>query len=199
MYQSIKRILSQTPLMVRSLGVYALIIGIVILGQLFVRSTIQPVAAIAYQPIVKVGQVHDVIQGTPIQVTVARLVMNLPVQLGNYDSNTSSWTLSDTAAFFATNTDKPNDYKGSTLIYGHNRASVFAPLSGLVVGDIVKVATDNGHNFSYSYSHDAFIKPDDTSILDEHPDKPQLILMTCDGVWSATRRVMYFSLVGVDV
>src|ERR1035437_3892789 len=104
MYQSIKRILSQTPLMVRSLGMYALMIGIVILGQFFVRSTVQPVAAIAYQPPVIVGQVHDVVQGMPTQLTVARLGMNLPVQLGNYDSNTNSWTLSDTAAFFATNT-----------------------------------------------------------------------------------------------
>jgi LPXTG-site transpeptidase (sortase) family protein len=185
--------------MVRSLGVYALIIGIVILGQVYLRTTIQPVAAVDYQPPVKVGQVHDVVQGTPTQLTVARLGMSLPVQLGSYDSNTNSWTLSDTAAFFATNTDKPNDYNGSTLIYGHNRASVFSPLSGLAVGDIVKVTTDNGHIFSYNYSRDAFIKPDDTSILDEHPDKPQLILMTCDGIWSTTRRVMYFNLVGVDV
>lgn len=198
MRQSFKSITPRIPLMVRSLGVYALVIGLVVAGQFIAQSTSRPVAAVDYRPPVVYGQVHYVIEGTPTKLTIELLGMSLPINIGSYDSSTGSWTLSDSAAFFASNTDKPNDYKGSTLIYGHNRASVFAPLSGLAVGDIVKVTTDNGYTFSYSYSHDADIKPNDTSIMNEHPDKPQLVLMTCDGIWSTARRAMYFSLVGVD-
>ncbi len=198
MYQLIKSMTSRIPLMVRSLGMYALVIGVIIVGQLISQFTTRPVAAMAYRPVVMSGQVHTVIQGAPIRLTIERLGMKLPVNTGSYDSNTGSWTLSDSAAFFASNTDQPNDYKGSTLIYGHNRVGVFAPLSGLAVGDVAKVVTDNGHTFSYSYSHDALVKPNDTTIMNEHPDKPQLILMTCDGIWSTARRAMYFSLAGVD-
>ena len=198
MHQSIKRILSRIPLMARSLGLYGLLIGALITVQLILPPSPKLVVA-AYQPVVKLGQAHYVVQGMPSTLAVDRLGLNLPVKSGTYDSSTGAWTLSNTDAFFATNTSEPNDYTGTTLIYGHNRVGVFSILSNLTSGDIAKLTTDNGHTFSYSYSHDEVIKPDDTTIFDQQAGKPQLLLMTCDGIWSTGRRVMFFDLIGVDV
>jgi LPXTG-site transpeptidase (sortase) family protein len=148
-------------------------------------------------PISKVVREKRIISGHPIKVTVTRLGVSLPVIDGTYDQTGDSWTLSDDKAQFATETAAPNDGFGATFIYGHNIPTVFEPLKDLVVGDILTVETDNGYTFTYRYLSDEIVSPEDTSVLDEHSVAPRVTLMTCDGIWSENRRVMYFELQGV--
>jgi len=199
-----RQFLHRTPLLVRTTLVYVVLIGASIGVGAYVHATsyippTSPLPVPAYVPPVKMGVAQRVIQGNPTRIQVDRLRIDLPIDPGVYDAKTGQWTLSNTAAFFATITDQPNDYKGSTFIYGHNRRSVFAALSGIKEGDTVRILTDNSHSFTYTYTHDASVHPDVTDILYAHPEPPQLVLMTCEGTFSATRRIMYFTLTGVDV
>lgn len=199
MLRSPRLFFSRTPLIVRTVLAYSFLIGITTGVSILVRQAEAiPVAVVAYTQPLKIGVAQRVVQGAPLRIQVDRLDIDLPINEGTYDAKTGEWTLSESAAYFATITDQPNDYKGSTFIYGHNRRSVFAPLAAIKAGDTVRITTNNHHSFTYTYLRDASIAPDMTSILYEHPEPPQLVLMTCEGVFSATRRIMYFTLTGVD-
>lgn len=199
--QAVMDFFGRTPLLLRSLFAYALIAGAWFGIQLLIVATspapLSPPHVAAYTPPVKVGTAQRAVQGTPARIQVERFGIDLPINPGTYDAKTGEWTLSDAAAYFATITDKPNDTKGSTFIYGHNRQSVFAKLAGVKAGDTVKIFTTEGPVFTYTYARDASVSPNMTDILYEHPVPPQLVLMTCEGLTSATRRIMYFTLTDV--
>ena len=131
------------------------------------------------------------------RLRIERLGVDLNVRDGFYDAATKEWTLNDTEAFFATVSDRPSNGPGSTFIYGHNRPAAFAPLAGLGVNDTVELSDAEGTVFRYAYVRDARIAPTVTNVLYEESDTPQLILMTCDGLFNEVRRVMYFTLVEV--
>lgn len=135
-----------------------------------------------------------VIRGTPKRLIVSRLGIDLPVIAGNYDAEADNWTLSEDSAHFATMTTAPNDQNGLTLIYGHNTWAVFAPLISLQPGDTVRLRTTGGHTFVYTFKESTNVTPTTTSILSRKAKKPQLALMTCDGIWNESRRIMYFDL-----
>jgi len=138
--------------------------------------------------------VKRVIYGEPVSLQIERLGINLPIKNGVYDSTTGKWTLSDDAVYFAQITALPNNQRGNTFLYGHNDRNVFGSLSGLIGGDLAIIRTANNHIFTYVYSSDETIPPDLTSVLYANPDTPQLTMMTCEGVFSQARRLMYFNL-----
>lgn len=137
----------------------------------------------------------EIIDGEPISLQVERLGVNLPIKNGVYNESTGGWTLSDDAVvYYAKVTVLPNNQRGSTFLYGHNNNRVIEPLSGLIVGDIAVITTTNGHTFKYAYMNDAVVPPDLTSVLYDDPEIPRLTIMTCEGVWSQARRLMFFDL-----
>lgn len=136
--------------------------------------------------------------GEPSTMSVARLGVNLPIKNGVYNYKTDEWTLSNDAAYYASMTSLPNDSRGNTFIYGHNNDAVLSPLGGLKVGDILTIKTTNGYTFTYRYSHDSIVPPDLTSVLYADPSTPQVTVMTCEGIFSQARRLMYFEFVGVS-
>jgi LPXTG-site transpeptidase (sortase) family protein len=192
--------LTHTPLLVRTFAVYGLIALVVTLSGWLLKNQplTQPVAVETYVAPVVHGEARRVLSGSPAKIEVERLDISLPVEKGVYNALTKEWSLSHTAAFFATVSDTPNDHRGSTFIYGHNHQSVFARLADIRPGDEVKVTTANGYAFTYEYSRDAIIRPDMTDVLYEDPETPQLVLMTCEGLFSEARRIMYFQLVEVS-
>lgn len=137
-------------------------------------------------------------KGKPVSIVVPRLGINLAIVDGTYNTGTDSWTLTDDKAQFATMTDQPNDLRGNTFIYGHNTDQVFAKLSSLGAGDVAQVVTQNGHTFNYIYSDQQSVQPNNTAILNDKPTSPRLTLMTCEGIFSQTRRIMYFNLKDVS-
>ena len=191
--------LSSTPLAIRVAGLY-LIAALVVIGSLLMREAVlsyklsqqNTLGASQTQPSLPESQPTYV--GSPDRLVIERLGINLAIKPGAYDRETSEWTLTDTDAFFATITDMPNDERGSTFIYGHNRPQAFEPLKDITNGDIVKIRTKNGLEFTYEYRRDAVVEPTVTKVLTEDPEDPQLVLMTCEGVWNEVRRMMYFSL-----
>lgn len=190
--------LSSVPLIIRIVGLY-LATALFFTGLLALQPS-QPTAQIieqrreALSAQVEVITQQEEIRGTPARLVVDRLALDLPVKDGTFDPITGEWTLSDTDAFYATMTDAPSNRPGSTFIYGHNRPAAFGPLQSITAGDTVTIFTTSGAKLIYTYREDAVVTPEFTSILYEDSDVPQLILMTCEGLWSEVRRVMYFTL-----
>jgi len=52
--------------------------------------------------------------------------------------------------------------------------------------------TANNLTFRYVYSGEQIVQPSNTDILNAEPATPRLTLMTCEGIFSQTRRVMFF-------
>jgi LPXTG-site transpeptidase (sortase) family protein len=191
---AITKNITKVPLIFRVVPLYVVTAGVLWAGHFLFVHTQQPVSST--QPIVNrsttVGSTEHIISGEPTRITVDRLGIDLVVKDGYYENSTKEWTLSDNATYFAAMTTPPNDSHGNTFIYGHNTSTIFAPLKDISVGDIVNVYTSNGHIFRYTYRADAVVTPDITNVLYEDPASPQLTIMTCEGIWSKVRRIMYF-------
>jgi LPXTG-site transpeptidase (sortase) family protein len=191
--------MTKIPLVLRAVSLYVVVgAGIWGTGQIveFYTPTPLPVSQVVTPPKPKIFS-QQVISGHPISFSVERLGINLPVRDGVYDSQTKEWTLSGDAVYFATITREPNDTLGNTFIYGHNQPQVIEPMKDVQVGDIVTIGTSNGLTFRYTYTHDSIVAPTFTAALKERPENPQLTVMTCEGIWSETRRLMYFDLLEV--
>ena len=189
---------TKIPLFIRVVSLY--VVSFLILAFVYNASTIvnrvnaTPKIVGIVKATRKTAIVKNIIYGEPVSITVERLGINLPIKNGVYDPTTDKWTLSDDAVFYAQITTLPNNQRGNTFLYGHNDKNVIGFLSELVVGDIVIIKTANNHIFTYTYTNDETVPPDLTSVLYANPDNPRLTIMTCEGVFSQARRLMYFDL-----
>lgn len=188
---------SRLSLLTRVIGLYAFLMPAVAAG-LYITRPAQPPVESQIVTVAPVPKPHKaIITGTPVHLAIPRLHIDLSVVNGTYDTSSTSWSIGDTTAQFATMTAQPSDQPGNTLIYGHNTPAVLMPTSGLQLGDTLELTTDNGHTFTYSYTSDASVLPSDTAIVTAKSNSPQVALLTCEGVWSDKRRIMYFTLQGV--
>jgi LPXTG-site transpeptidase (sortase) family protein len=197
--RALKQFMTKIPLLIRAVSLYVIAGALLYGGGTIVAAYTpdpQPVAQIVTAPKIKILS-QQVISGHPVSFSVEKLDIKLPVKDGTYDPQTDQWTLTNDAVFFAAMTTEPNDTQGNTFIYGHNQPQVIEPMKDIAVGDIVTIKTSNGHTFRYEYVRDTIIAPTFTDVLNEDPEKPQLTVMTCEGIWSETRRLMYFDFVEV--
>lgn len=194
--------LAKAPLLAKVVSLYGVAGILGGLGLLAANSLApsQPVYAVEpqsyIQPKVAISA-RRVISGWPSRLTIKNLKIDLAVKDGTYDEKSKQWPLSKDAVHYATLTDLPNDSRGNTVLYGHNQNQVVGRMSDIRPGDMAIVKTTNGHEFHYSYVKDELVKPDDTDILFSSSSRPRLTIMTCDGFWSQSRRLMYFDLVEV--
>lgn len=138
------------------------------------------------------------IKGKPVRVIIPSLGIDLPVVDGSYSADSNTWSVSDSAANYATNTVLTNNIAGQTLIYGHNTKRIFQAVSELQPGDKVHVYTDNNHIFTYQYNTYVIVSPTDTSVLQNLDGEAGLKLMTCDGKRAQNRRLVSLSFIGVQ-
>src|SRR5690606_34679106 len=108
------------------------------------------------------------------------------------DDSSQEWTLSDDKVQYASMTSLINNTSGQTVLYGHNTSAVLEPVRLVEAGDELLITTAGGHQFVYTYSHDRFVYPTDAAVMYEAPDTPRVVLMTCEGWFSTTRRLLYF-------
>lgn len=195
MKKQIHHVLAKTPLLIRVVSLY--VVAASIAGLFW--PTLQPTKT-AYGEVASISlaqtlpQAQETISGRPGRIELPRIGLVRDVVNGNYDSQTHEWTLTDDKVQYAVMTAPVNNKGDQTLIYGHNTSAVLEPVRDVELGDILMITTTDGHVFTYVYSHDRVVDPADTSVLKEHPDKPRVVLMTCEGVWSQTRRLLYFDL-----
>lgn len=197
--RALRHTITKIPLVLRAVSLY-IVVGVGVWGGGQVVQAVSPVQDQVSQAITlpkKRILSQQIISGHPVRFSVERLGIDLPVNDGVYNPQTREWSLSDDAVYFATITTEPNESQGNTFIYGHNQSQVIGLMSAIQPGDIVTIQTSNNHTFRYTYTHDSIVAPTFTAALKEDPDKPQLTVMTCEGIWSETRRMMYFDLLEV--
>lgn len=196
----VKTTITKTPLIIKVVSLYVILASQLWLMDHLIEQSNPPVAAqiASINQATEVQNNEEAITGQPAQLSIERIDVKLAIVDGTYDAARDNWTLSDDAAHFATMTALPNNKQGTTFIYGHNTAAVLEPVKNIAAGDILTITTTNGHVFKYAYVNDMSVTPDQTNVLNPHSNKPQLTLMTCQGLFSETRRIMYFEFVGIE-
>jgi LPXTG-site transpeptidase (sortase) family protein len=137
--------------------------------------------------------------GTPAEFIVKRLGIDLLVKQGVYDPANKTWTLDSTHLFVSSGrnasariANTKQEQPSVVVFYGHNTPLVAAPAKDLLKGDVANVQTKEGQTFSYYFTHDEYVRPDDVSILTRKTDTQEIVLITCAGIWDESRRAMFF-------
>lgn len=184
-------------------ALYVMTIGM--LGLIAVASqTLEQTVAASSRPIATKRQhasIPTVISGKPIRIVIPAIAIDLPLDEGIYDSQTGSWTLSDSHAQYAVMSEPANNHAGITFVYGHGTDAVFGKLSAAQPpnGTIAQLYTDNGHVFTYSLGDVRDHTPSDTSLFDTLSNgSPQLVVQTCTGMFSEWRTMFTFTLTKVE-
>ena len=135
--------------------------------------------------------------GTPIQLAIPSLSLDLAVGVGSYSPQDASWTLDNTQAYYADVSLPINNSNGTTLIYGHAQSPVFGVLPRIEPGAEAIVHTNNGYVFRYTYVSVKEVVPTDTSIFTA-AGPPTLVLQTCVGPWDAYRGLFSFQFTSLE-
>lgn len=151
-------------------------------------------ATVAVQPL-KLQPSATLITGTPVEISIPSLKMDLQVIPGVYNQKSGQWTLTDDKAQFAEPSVTPNNETGNTLIYGHYRPQVFAYLHHIQPGAQAVITTVNGYKFTYTYQTTQAFDPTDTSIF-TYQGVPRLTIQTCSGSFMQNRQMYYFQYSG---
>ena len=137
------------------------------------------------------------ISGTPVQITLPSVNIDLKVIPGYYYPKSNSWTLTTNNAQWGVITKLANDKSGMTFIYAHYRKGVFLKLPKIKPGEVALVKTEKGHTFTYTFRSSTVTSPTDTSIF-AYQGKPILVLQTCTGAWYQNRQLFVFDLTKVE-
>lgn len=126
----------------------------------------------------------------PTRIKIASQAIDLPVETGRYNSESGQWQISEESSFFAIPTETPNASEGNTLIYAHNRPSLFGKTLLMKPGETISVETTAGKLYEYQVESAEDVSPANVSIL-SYKGKPQLTLLTCSGNNDSTRRLTH--------
>ncbi len=137
------------------------------------------------------------ISGHPVRVVSPSVGVDMSVVDGFYDKSSGDWTLYDDKAMFAAMTTEPNDKSGQTFIYGHATQRVFGKLLNMKVGQVVEVYTSNGYKFTYTLKETETVTPQTTNVL-SYEGSPRLLLQTCVGAFSESRRFFILDFTKVE-
>lgn len=190
----------RTPLIIRVVCLYVFVA--VPLWMINFQQSTAPASALSQTTTIAKPITYEVkkqaISGQPARINIARLGIDLPVVDGAYDAVHNTWTLFDDSVQYATMTALPNDKEGNTFLYGHNTAAVLERVKDIIPGDMLTITATNGKVFSYAYTGDDSVTPDKTDILSAKSLQSQVTLMTCQGIFSETRRLLHFNFTGVS-
>lgn len=135
---------------------------------------------------------------TPSALTIPHLGLSLQIDQGSYDTHSQTWTLNDHDAFINAAQPIASSQDGAPLvfIYGHNTNAVLGRTVSLQPGDTL-LLTDGEHTLTYRFTQAFLVEPTDTNVVTD-PSNGNLALLSCNGLLSETRRVMYFDLIGAQ-
>lgn len=171
-------------------------------GVMFYTTSITPapvsaVSPVITKPAITKPAVIPATVGIPVRVVIPSLAIDLPVKIGTYTPENNSWTVDNSAAYYADSSMPINNANGTTMIYGHAQSPVFASLPSIQPASQVIVTTDTGYDFIYRYSSAEEVTPNDISVFTS-AGPPTLVLQTCVGVFSERRALFYFQLEAIE-
>ena len=130
--------------------------------------------------------------GIPTQIEIPSLDVRMPVAVGTYSTKNDSWNISDNSAFFAQESASLMSDVGNTVLYAHNKQSLFGQLTRLRAGDAVIITDSNRKTAVFTLTSKSEVNPRDTSVFNS-TDTYQLVLVTCSGYFDEKRMLFYFT------
>ena len=183
---------------VTGLNLLALLFLWLIFSPIFVHKKADAVPLKVVSSSVINGQgVVKVISGTPTRLSIPSLNIDLPVDKGEFNQATSTWTLHDLRAYYAIYSPPPSNIGGNTFIYGHNNYQTLGAVKSATPGTLAYIYADNGHVFTYSFESYSFVDPNDLSVF-SYKGKPILTIQTCTGVFNESRGMFKFNFVKAE-
>lgn len=146
-------------------------------------------------PTVQVSQAYA---GQPTSLDIPNLDIHTPIQTGQFDQVNQTWDITDQSAYYAAVTPLPNDFQGTTVMYGHNSNTIFGKTADLQPGDTLSISTENGRTFNYRYVSRVTVDPDQVDVMYQSTGQPQIVLITCSGLFNQHRELMTFEFVSVQ-
>jgi len=184
-------------------NVYAVILIAVILGSLLQLGLL----AKGLSPLVEITRVLaneqdfptsseplKVVGYTPSRITIDKIGLDLPITSVPLEHGT--WKVNSDVANYAEGTSLVNEKDGNVGIFAHDKEKGFTKIKHLTNGDAIVVSGD-GFVATYSVSKLTIAKPIEVDVY-YATSKPQLTLVTCDGLFSEKRFVLTADLVSVN-
>lgn len=133
--------------------------------------------------------------GIPTSIYIESVQINLEIREGEYNYETQTWSLSNGYAYWANLSDSIKGKDSNTVIYAHNQLNEFYKTKDLNIGDTISIKTDKGNNLTFRYVEDRIVYPDESEVIFQKNEKPVLTLITCNGIFSEKRRIMYAEMI----
>lgn len=129
----------------------------------------------------------------PRQIEIPNL--NLKLEVVSVFPKNGTWEVIPGVANFAEGTSLINAKEGNVGIYAHDRVDGFSQIKDLKVGDTILIK-DLDKQATYVVKTASKIAPDQVDVF--YPtEKPELTLLTCDGLFSEKRYVVKAELVDI--
>lgn len=123
---------------------------------------------------------------TPQSIEIIPLSVKLSVAPAKVEGN--NWQINENGASYLTSSARAKE-QGNMVIYAHNKANLFGPLSQVKVGYPITIKTKEGKIFSYSVYKIDTVSPDHVEVL-KSTGKEELTLYTCTGFADTKRLVV---------
>ena len=122
----------------------------------------------------------------PVEVIIPSIQIDLKVDPAEIKNGV--WQISQNNATFLLNSSAPKG-DGNTVIYGHNKKSIFGNLPYLSIGQKISVKTNDGSIYNYEVTEKYFVSPDRVDLVSQS-NKKELTLYTCWGIFDQQRAVV---------
>lgn len=122
----------------------------------------------------------------PTVIIIPSIGINLPIQVGEIKNG--AWEISYSNATFLNSSARPGT-GGNSVIYGHNKKTIFGNLPYLSIGQKIIIKTQDGVLHTYEAYQKDFVGPDRVDLVSP-TNKEELTIYTCWGLFDSQRVVV---------
>lgn len=182
----------RVPLYLQVVPIYALLLGMFsapYVERFILHAQVQELAEITSIKSKTQGLANEV----PVRLVIPSAGINLSIAEGSIDELDNTWTVQSGVANMIPVTATSFKKHERTVLYAHDRQGEFATVRNLKDGDRAYLQTEN-RLLIYTFRSAEIVHPTNLSVLTDQPVRPELALITCEGVLSNNRLVTYLSL-----
>ncbi|MEK7526325.1 MAG: sortase [Patescibacteria group bacterium] len=165
------------------ISLFLIFIGVTLIGFVFVWRIQQRILSFNSQP-ANAQQVEA--KNIPGRITIPKIKLSLPIETSTIENKV--WQISDTRVSFL-DISAGLGQGGNTVLYGHNKQSIFGPIRWLKVGDEIGVTDQEGKEHRYIIDKTVTVNPDNISFV-EPKTKETLTIYTCIGLFDSKRFII---------
>lgn len=137
----------------------------------------------------------NILLGIPVHIEIPSVGIKLDIREGEYNYQKQTWTLTNGFAYWANLSNPIFSSNSNTVIYAHNQKNEFSKTKDLEIGDEINITTDKKQVLTFEYTKDYIVDPTNESVIFQKVERSQVILITCNGLFSENRRIMIAELI----